>query len=393
MIQKTKPDKAGACPIYIEVSINPKEGKKDIKRIPTGEKVPVRYWSKKQEVMSSFSGYKDVNNAILKRKIEVQQIIREHPEATPLEIRNLADRKLKVAPKTFMEHYTDFITFKKERLTLNGMKALVGLNNLLRSYEKSGNPLSLKYLGQKFYDSFYSFAISQGNHPNTINKRFQSLRTFLNHLTDREFNTNLDFKKWKLPKIIPTKIITLSYDELTRVFKLELTNQKLVKVRDLFIILCSTGLRFTDAIKIRPHSLKNDSILIRADKTQEIVTIPLNDFSRAILNKYSNDLTPLAISNQKFNDYLKEVCKVAGLNNTVSVTDRTMNLRETIKEKWQAVSSHTGRRTFITLGLELGMRQDVLMSITGHTDGRSFRKYIDHTNRIKASEMNKWNIK
>ncbi|MCP2045058.1 site-specific integrase [Pontibacter sp. HSC-36F09] len=390
MIQKTKADRSGQCPIYVEVSINPKGGKKDTKRIPTGEKIAVRYWSRKQEVMSSYEGYQGVNSAILKKKLEVQQHVRENPNATPADIKALCEKKPLARQPTVLELYEEFHKFKGHMLTLNGMKAIDGLKKLLTDYIETGHTLTLSDLSLNIYDTLLKFARSKYNSPNTAVKRLETLRTFFNYLTDRGINTNMDYRKWKLPRLVPTKMITLSYEELTKLYELQLENERLAKVRDLFIILCTTGLRFSDGSQLKPHDVHADSIQILAAKTKQVLTIPLNKFSRGILNKYDNDLSALAISNQKFNDYIKEVCCEAGIKGTVSVRDKEKKGKMVIKQKWEVISSHAGRRTFVTLSLMLGMRQDIVMALSGHSDYRSFRKYIDHTDSIKSAEMSKW---
>jgi site-specific recombinase XerD len=393
MIQKTKPNRAGLCPIYVEVSINPKDGKKETLRIATGEKVPPKHWGRRQEVTAGYAGYGDINEAILKKKLEVQQVVRDKAGASLAEIKDTLEQRSNVEPEaTLVGLYEQYKGSKSKTLTPNGMKNITALYNTLVEYEKDRKTgLYPRLLDVRFYDDFCEFSRkTQSN--NTIYKRTEIFRIFLNYLTSRGLNDNLSYKKWQLPKTVSTQIMTLTKSELDTLFELQLNNKKLDRVKDLFVFLCSTGLRFTDALNIKPHHIHDGHIRHRASKTQEVVSITLNKYSKAILEKHGNDMSALTISNQKMNEYVKDVCREAGLTTLVSYHKleggRTTDEN---KEKCELISTHTGRRTFATLSLELGMRQDVVMSLTGHKDYRSFKKYVEHSNRIKEAEMDKWN--
>ncbi|MCC9167432.1 tyrosine-type recombinase/integrase [Pontibacter harenae] len=394
MLQKTKPNRAGLCVIYVEVSINPKGGKKEIIRIPTGEKVPPKYWGRKQEVTAGYAGYSDINNAIIKKKLEVQQVIREKDGATLTDIKLEFEKRTNIEPEaTLIQLFEQYKAFKSKSLTENGMKNIVGLYNTLVDFEEeTKKTLYPKSLDVKFYDEFCSFCRKKQSN-NTIYKRTEIFRIFLNYLTERGLNDNLTYKKWQLPKTVSTQIITLTKSELDALFVLETTNNRIDNARDLFVFLCSTGLRFSDALSIKPHHVVNGHIRHRASKTQEIVSIPLNKYSKAILEKHGNDITPLSISNQKFNEAIKDACRAAGITEVVAMHKlKGGKVEDEAKEKCELISSHAGRRTFASLSLELGIRQDVVMAMTGHRDYRSFKKYVEHSNRIKEAEMDKWNL-
>src|SRR5690606_31725103 len=134
-------------------------------------------------------------------------------------------------------------------------------------------------------------------------------------------------------------------------------------------------------------------LMVNTVKTKEILKIPLLSKTKEILQKYLKDddfIKP--ISNQKMNQYLKEICKLAKIDAPVSMTKYSGNKRIEVSEpKYNLISTHTARRTFITLSLEKGMRPEVVMKISGHKDYRTFKKYIKLVDKVVKNEMfDKW---
>jgi len=119
------------------------------------------------------------------------------------------------------------------------------------------------------------------------------------------------------------------------------------RVRDCFLLLAWTGCRFSDLEKIGKADIKDGFITFRQQKTNEKVIIPLHPVVLEILEKYSYNL-PTEISNQKFNDYIKEVCQIAEISSPEEITRTVGGKRITEKfGKWELVSSHTARRICI----------------------------------------------
>ncbi|MBL0274176.1 MAG: integrase catalytic domain-containing protein [Chitinophagaceae bacterium] len=124
--------------------------------------------------------------------------------------------------------------------------------------------------------------------------------------------------------------------------------QRLEKVRDLFILACYTGLRFSDLIQVRPENIINNGsqIKVKTEKTGELVIIPIHKFVREILVKYKGSL-PASISNQKMNEYLKEIAELAKIKETVKISiTRGGETDNMINKKFELVTTHTARRSF-----------------------------------------------
>jgi len=184
----------------------------------------------------------------------------------------------------------------------------------------------------------------------------------------------------------------LTEKELMTLFELDLKdNTSLEQVRDVFCFGCFTGQRFSDVSAIKRDDIKNNFWHLRIVKTRDILKVPLNEYAKEILNKYAENDKPLPIiSNQKTNEYLKTVCEKAKINDRISIVRyRGSEQIEETFSKYEMVSTHTARRTFVTLSLEKGMRPETVMEITGHKDYKTFKKYIKLTSSVKAVEMNK----
>ena len=233
----------------------------------------------------------------------------------------------------------------------------------------------------------------------TIEKKLGYLRWFLNWATDRGYNTNLDYKKFRPTlKMTQRKVIYLTKEEIARVRELEFSESQayLDPIRDVFLFCCFSGLRHSDVNNLRRSDIKGDHIEVTTVKTADSISIELNKVTKAILEKYKD--TPFKdnkalpnYTNQAMNRDIKELCKLAGINEEIRVTTYKGNVRtDKIQPKWELVGTHTGRRTFIVNALSLGITPNIVMKWTGHSDYKAMKPYIDIVDSIKASSMTKF---
>ena len=233
----------------------------------------------------------------------------------------------------------------------------------------------------------------------TIEKKLGYLRWFLNWATDRGYNTNLDYKKFHPTlKMTQRKVIYLTKEEIARVRDLELSKAQayLDPIRDIFLFCCFSGLRHSDVNNLRRSDIKGDHIEVTTVKTADSISIELNKVTRDILEKYKD--TPFKdnkalpnYTNQAMNRDIKELCKLAGINEEIRVTTYKGNVRtDKIQPKWELVGTHTGRRTFIVNALSLGITPNIVMKWTGHSDYKAMKPYTDIVDSIKASSMTKF---
>jgi Phage integrase family. len=158
-------------------------------------------------------------------------------------------------------------------------------------------------------------------------------------------------------------------------------------------------LRYSDVANLKRSDVFPTYISITTIKTADSLKIELNDYSKAILNKYSgelfaNNLALPVISNQKMNEALKELGELCGIDKAVTVTYYRGNKRiEEIYPKYALLGTHAGRRTFICNALTLGIPAQVVMKWTGHSDYKAMKPYIDIADKAKEEAMALFNTK
>jgi len=234
----------------------------------------------------------------------------------------------------------------------------------------------------------------------TIGKQLSFLKWFLRWAFKKGVHQNNAYDNYK-PKLKSTqkKIIFLTWEELNRLreFKIPSNKQALERVRDVFLFQCFTGLRYSDVFNLRRSDIKGDHIEVTTVKTSDSLIIELNNHSKAILDKYKdvafeNDKVLPVITNQKMNDYLKELAEMAGIDEPVRQTYYKGNERiDDVTPKYALLGTHAGRRTFICNALALGIPPQVVMKWTGHSDYKAMKPYIDIADDIKANAMSKFN--
>ena len=225
----------------------------------------------------------------------------------------------------------------------------------------------------------------------TIAKQLSTLKTFLGYAKVHDINVSDKYKEFPIskPKL---EVIALTNDEFELLFNLDLSkNIRLDRVRDIFCFSCVTGFRYSDLNRLRWEHIKKDEINKVIEKTDTPLIIPLNPYSRAILKKYEGKQFPLpVITNQRLNVYIKELCRIAGINEPMEIVRTYGNKKERITyPKYELTSIHTGRKTFATVSLERGMPSEIVQKTGGWEDRRSFERYINITEERKKLAMQK----
>ena len=235
----------------------------------------------------------------------------------------------------------------------------------------------------------------------TTLKNFSFLRWFVKWATRKGYNSNMTFQNFK-PKLktVQKKIIFLTQVELKHVkeFKIPAKKIYLDRVRDVFLFQCFTGLRYSDVENLKRSDIIENFIEIITVKTSDSLVIELNDHSKALLNKYKDSqfddyIASPVISNQRMNEYLRELMELAKIDEPVRETYYKGNQRyDEVFPKYALMSSHAGRRTFICNALSLGIPPQVVMKWTGHSDYSAMKPYIDIADQTKINAMEKFNL-
>ena len=187
--------------------------------------------------------------------------------------------------------------------------------------------------------------------------------------------------------------IYLTWEELSSIVSVDLRLHSERVARDLFCFLCFTGMRYSDLKKLTHESITSTSIRYFAQKTDQLIEVDLNDHARAILSKYEGGDTPLpAMAEQRLNRILKKVSKQAGIDSPVTRLrySGSQRIEETLP-KYEVITSHIGRHTFVVQALTLGIPSEVIRKYTGHKTEATMRPYIAIADTLKAQEMAKFN--
>ncbi len=283
-----------------------------------------------------------------------------------------------------------------KRYAVRSIQRYRSTQRLLQDFQSTyARTLDFATVDLTFYKDFSSYMATIKDYaPETMGKHMTALKTFLREATEEGINQNLDYQK-KTFKVTSKDSeesvnIALNEAELLEMYQLDLSaNQRLEKVRDLFIIGANTGLRFSDFTNIKPENVKEDKegavIEIIQFKTKRKATIPINQTVKTILHKYNNQL-PEAVSNQKFNEYIKEVaqlCESLRGMEFLAYVKGGKNIEENV-ERWKMISSHTARRSFATNAYERGTPVLSIMAITDHKTEKAFMAYIKTSKRKQA---------
>ena len=383
---------------------------------PTGFKVLPKYWdfdktkiknvtavSNKDEINFYLSDLKE----FIDRTVEKYKLMREPLTKTDLKesVDNYLNPQPETKPQNLFEYIEQFILDcengkrlieSTKRYSVLTIKRFRTTQTVLKDFALTyAKPLDFDSIDLAFYKEYNSYMVKVKDYKtDTIAKHIRTLKTFLREATDEGVNTNLDYQKKTFAVVLKSSdesaSIALNEFELLEMYNLDLsTNQKLERVRDLFIIGANTGLRFSDFTAIKPENIREDKegayIEIIQFKTKRKVIVPINQTVKSILHKYNNVL-PTAISNQKFNDYIKDIsqlCKSLQRMELLSYVKGGKNVKESL-ERWKMVSTHTARRSFATNAYERGTPTNAIMAITDHKTEQSFLLYIKTSKRKQA---------
>lgn len=371
----------------------------------TGEKILPKFWNidkQRAKETKQFREYPEFNARLNNFETAINTAFRKllndgiQPNNTILKKAfeaELSGNILQGNKLTLLEFVKNYIEESKAHKKEGTVKVYTTAYRYLKKYSAYLNKeIDFHSINLEFYNQYVSFlSLEYKLASNTVGKHIKTLKTFMNEATDRGYNTNLEFKKRKFKTLREeSDSIYLTLDELEKFEKLDLSaSPRLEKVRDLFLIGCYTGLRFSDFTQIKPENIITEKsiIQVRTQKTGERVSIPLHKTVKKILAKYDNHL-PKAYTNQVMNRYLKDVASLAGLKETVETTiTRGGKVEKTPSKKYDLVSTHTARRSFATNLYLADVPSISIMKITGHKSERSFLQYIRVTQEQNADKL------
>jgi integrase len=370
----------------------------------TGEKINPRFWNpknKRAKESKQFPQHPEFNHRlnIIENGINsaYRKLLNDGIQPTNIILKTTLENELSQnliqgQKETLFSFIEDYIEESKIGKSIGTIKVYKTGFKYLKEYANSLNRvIDFNDITLNFYNSFIKFLTYENNlSVNTVGKHIKSLKTFMNEATDRGLNTNLDYQNKKFIKPQEeSDSIYLNIEELQKIEKVKLKDKSLDTVRDLFLIGCYTGLRFSDFSQLKPENIIADKnmIQIRTQKTGTRVSIPLHKTVKKILKKHNNIL-PKSFSNQATNDMIKIVAKESGISeNTETTITKGGKAIKTIEPKNKLVSTHTARRSFATNCYLADIPSISIMKITGHKTEKSFLKYIKITEEQNAEKL------
>ncbi|WP_462346420.1 site-specific integrase [Alloprevotella tannerae] len=387
----------------------------------TGYRIDSAKWdADKQRVKNGCSNKlkqsaSEINASLLEYYTEIQSIFKrfevEDVMPTPEQIKEAFNAlhkpvseelkpKKEALPCDFFQVFDDFVEDcgRQNNWTDSTFEKFAAVKNHLTNFREG---LTFEFFDERGLNDYVGYLRDVKEMRNTtIGKQLSFLKWFLRWAFKKGVHQNNAYDSYK-PKLKSTqkKIIFLTWDELNRLreFEIPANKQALERVRDVFLFQCFTGLRYSDVFNLRRSDIKGDHIEVTTVKTSDSLIIELNNHSKAILDKYKDvafedDKVLPVITNQKMNDYLKELAEMAGIDEPVRQTYYRGNERiDEVTPKYALLGTHAGRRTFICNALALGIPPQVVMKWTRHSDYKAMKPYIDIADDIKANAMSKFN--
>ena len=387
----------------------------------TGYRIDAAKWdADKQRVKNGCSNKlkqsaSEINASLLEYYTEIQSIFKrfevEDVMPTPEQIKEAFNAlhkpvseepkpKKEALPCDFFQVFDDFVEDcgRQNNWTDSTFEKFAAVKNHLTNFREG---LTFEFFDERGLNDYVGYLRDVKEMRNTtIGKQLSFLKWFLRWAFKKGVHQNNAYDSYK-PKLKSTqkKIIFLTWNELNRLreFKIPSNKQALERVRDVFLFQCFTGLRYSDVFNLRRSDIKSDHIEVTTVKTSDSLIIELNNHSKAILDKYKDvafedDKVLPVITNQKMNDYLKELAELAGIDEPIRQTYYKGNERiDEVTPKYALLGTHAGRRTFICNALALGIPPQVVMKWTGHSDYKAMKPYIDIADDITGNAMSKFN--
>ena len=243
------------------------------------------------------------------------------------------------------------------------------LMSLFSHIQKFGRFKTFADLTQSNIKEFDYYLSQSGISDTSVYERHKQMKSFINEAISDGYLKNSPYVGIKLQKGKTKDPIFLLEDEIELIKKFKTADEKIEKVRDLYVFQCFTGLSYSDLADFTRDDVRvvGDKKIISSSrkKTDEsYITLLLPDAEK-ILEKYDYIL-PI-ISNQKYNDYLKVLSSHVGIN--------------------KRLTTHTARHTYATYLLNRGISIEVVSRTLGHSKITQTQHYAKLLGKTVIDEM------
>ncbi len=381
-IKKSAKRKDGTAPIIARISVNGK-----MAQFSTKQYIKVTDWSVSLGKVKGRSSEATAANSLLEEiKTSIHklynELIRKEITVTAEKVKNTF---LGIGQEQFflMELFEDNNNLLKKQIGISKSKATYQkaevckrhLANYLKT-EYKRNDIDLREINYSFIIGFETYLNTQCScNANTTAKFIQKFKSIVLTAQKNGWIQTDPFANYR----ISIKKVDRGYlndDELKLIMQKSFCSERLERIRDIFIFSCYTGLAYIDIKNLRQEHISkgfdgNLWINTKRQKTSIKTVVPLLDIAQLILDKYkglpNGVLLPIP-TNQKTNQYLKEIADVCGI---------TKNL-----------TFHLARHTFATtVTLSKGVPIESVSKMLGHTNIKTTQIYARITNEKISSDM------
>ena len=311
-------------------------------------------------------------------------------------------KQTKTIPKDLVRFIEYYVEQRSREVKPASIKKFNVVKHKLQRLEKHiGRSIFISEINEDFKKLFVSYCRSENYSQNTMQRELNIIKMFCKYAKYKGLGVHVEYENLKLSKE-KTENIYLSFEEIDQIEAAKIDKPYLINTRDWLMISCFTGQRISDFMRFNKEMIRieDGKTLLEFDqqKTGKTMTIPLHSKVMLILEKYNGDF-PKRISDQKYNDYLKEVCKIAKLHQKVKgkkqiniskdPLERKVRRVEGMYPKYELVTSHIGRRSFATNHYGK-IPTSYLIYVTGHSSEEMFLNYIGKSNKDMALELTKY---
>ena len=335
---------------------------------------------------------------------EEQKVVRGEQKAENInfasilnKVKGRATRQKEDEQPTPFSFWIEFVAAEQRRhdLVPSTVRSLQCFNNRLKTYNPNVTLAELATVDG--VTRFIEWCIKSGMNNRTAKNQHAYLRWFLRWCYRKGYCGN-DFERYRFDLKTASKreslVMFLTMDELEAVAALELEGA-MALTRDIFLFQCYTGLRHSDVMALRKSDIEDGVMRIFVKKTGTYLENKLNRFAMGIVERYINTPGDTLFPFYNMNSTelnLKTIGKMAGLTQQVRKVDyRNHEKKEQLYEKWELMTTHVGRKTFVVNSLDMGLTATQVISYTGHSSIQAMEPYISISRKKKDEAMNVWN--
>jgi integrase len=391
----------GTTPLYVRYSYD----RKKRTLIYTGFRILPEHWDgKKKWIKRASPQFEKINSALTKLTVKLGKIVdyaysydmEPTVDFVLIELEKNREYETRSSRIDLFDTLDTYIEekgkiFVNQKFEYHNLKS-----HLLRFKQYSSQPISFRNINMRFYNDFMDYLLNyapkangeSGLLINSAGKVVKDFKAFVNFQIAKGVIAPVDLSAFKVVQE-ETDAIYLSEPELATIHALDLSDAPGLEVaRDLLIVGCYTGLRYSDLYILGPQHIDVEGgwIRIKQKKVDRAIIIPMIDYVPEILKKHNYNLPK--ITRPIFSERIKEIGRRAELTQKVEVVHRKGSGRvRFVHEKWELMSSHTCRRSFCTNMYLSGFPAQELMRISGHTTTNAFMRYIKIDNLQSATRL------